>query len=375
MINDPSSLPQIDLNQADTPALTTLPGIGPKLAERIIRYREEVHPFEEAIEITAVPGISEKIYHQFADRVMVSLPGELAVAEELSDEVEESIPQAEEPDGIAEIETEDVTPTVEAEVAVQETKKASPIQARQEEVYIVQADEEEESVADADLEEGYILSPEEPEDKSGFRRPWLLMLVGTLLGTFLTLLILFLLNGGTLRIDDRIDKNAKVLELGDELSTLQRENDNLSGKIDELEAQVKQFEALSTRLQNTEAEIQILKQARDKLTGEVENMQEETSAMATRVITLEEQAGKLNEQVTTLEEDNAQVKEVIDELQTETGRFDDFLTRLRDLLLVVQGEPDALQASPTVSPTDVTSTPLATPTPTPTPILTPTPAS
>ena len=44
MTKDPSSLPQIDLNQADAQTLTTLPGIGPKLAERIIHYREEIHP-------------------------------------------------------------------------------------------------------------------------------------------------------------------------------------------------------------------------------------------------------------------------------------------------------------------------------------------
>ena len=74
MTNDPSSLPQVDLNQADVQTLTTLPGIGAKLAERIIRYREEFHLFEEAVEITAVPGISERIYRQFADRVMVSIP-------------------------------------------------------------------------------------------------------------------------------------------------------------------------------------------------------------------------------------------------------------------------------------------------------------
>ena len=93
--------------------------------------------------------------------------------------------------------------------------------------------------------------------------------------------------------------------------------------------------------------------------------------MATRVITLEEQAATLSDQVATLEEDSEQVKEIIDELQTETGRFDGFLTNLRDLLLAVQGVPDELPASPTVSPTDVTSTPE----PTPTPTLTPTPTN
>ena len=77
MKNNPSTPPQINLNQADLETLTTLPGIGPALAARIIRFREEAHPFEEAIDIIAVPGISQKMYHQFADRVTVSSPGQV----------------------------------------------------------------------------------------------------------------------------------------------------------------------------------------------------------------------------------------------------------------------------------------------------------
>ncbi len=39
MADNASSLPQIDLNQANLDTLKTLPGIGHKLAERIIRFR------------------------------------------------------------------------------------------------------------------------------------------------------------------------------------------------------------------------------------------------------------------------------------------------------------------------------------------------
>ncbi|VAW42661.1 hypothetical protein MNBD_CHLOROFLEXI01-4275 [hydrothermal vent metagenome] len=63
---------KIDINSANAETLTTISGIGPALAQRIIEYRETVHPFEEVIELTAVPGISEKMVRSFADRVTVS---------------------------------------------------------------------------------------------------------------------------------------------------------------------------------------------------------------------------------------------------------------------------------------------------------------
>jgi len=61
----------IDINTADVATLTTISGIGPALAERIIEYRETVHPFEEVIELAAVPGISEKMVRSFEEFVTV----------------------------------------------------------------------------------------------------------------------------------------------------------------------------------------------------------------------------------------------------------------------------------------------------------------
>ncbi len=62
---------KIDINTADLATLTTISGIGPALAERIIEYRETVHPFEEVIELAAVPGISEKMVRDFEELVTV----------------------------------------------------------------------------------------------------------------------------------------------------------------------------------------------------------------------------------------------------------------------------------------------------------------
>lgn len=65
---------KININLADAATLSTLPGIGPAIAQRIIEYRETVHPFEEVIELAAVPGISEKMVRTFEASVTVE-PG------------------------------------------------------------------------------------------------------------------------------------------------------------------------------------------------------------------------------------------------------------------------------------------------------------
>lgn len=62
---------RIDLNHADAETLQQLPGIGPKRAEAIIRYREEYGIFTTTHEITKVPGIGEELYEQIKDLVTV----------------------------------------------------------------------------------------------------------------------------------------------------------------------------------------------------------------------------------------------------------------------------------------------------------------
>ena len=62
---------KIDINTANAETLATISGVGPALAARIIEYRETVHPFEEVIELAAVPGISEKMVRNFEAELVV----------------------------------------------------------------------------------------------------------------------------------------------------------------------------------------------------------------------------------------------------------------------------------------------------------------
>ncbi len=61
----------IDVNTASQEELETLPGIGPKLAGRIIAYREENGPFTTAEELCEGSGIGEKLLEKIREWIVV----------------------------------------------------------------------------------------------------------------------------------------------------------------------------------------------------------------------------------------------------------------------------------------------------------------
>ena|SRR3989338_1993756 len=60
-------LGKVDLNSADKALLISIPGIGEKLAERIIRYRAKQGSFKEASELKNIRGISDNKYELIKD--------------------------------------------------------------------------------------------------------------------------------------------------------------------------------------------------------------------------------------------------------------------------------------------------------------------
>ncbi len=62
---------KIDLNSANTSELETLPGIGEKLAARIISYREEHGPFQTVEQLTKVEGIGPKKFEDIQPKVTI----------------------------------------------------------------------------------------------------------------------------------------------------------------------------------------------------------------------------------------------------------------------------------------------------------------
>ena len=56
-LNDDGTLHSIEINSASMRGLTLLPGIGPIIAERIVRMRDSVGSFESVDELLAIKGI------------------------------------------------------------------------------------------------------------------------------------------------------------------------------------------------------------------------------------------------------------------------------------------------------------------------------
>jgi len=63
---------KVDLNQASASELQKLPGVGEKVAQRILEYREANGPFRAPEELMNVRGIGEKTYMNLEAYVTLS---------------------------------------------------------------------------------------------------------------------------------------------------------------------------------------------------------------------------------------------------------------------------------------------------------------
>jgi len=69
MVCAPPDLAKIDLNSANKEKLCVIPGIGEKLAMRIIEYRRKQGGFSETEELIQVDGIGDGKYEKLAEWV------------------------------------------------------------------------------------------------------------------------------------------------------------------------------------------------------------------------------------------------------------------------------------------------------------------
>lgn len=62
---------KINLNQADLQSLVSVPGIGEKLAERIIKHREAKVEFKDIEELKEIKGISKSKFELIKDYFII----------------------------------------------------------------------------------------------------------------------------------------------------------------------------------------------------------------------------------------------------------------------------------------------------------------
>lgn len=333
---------KIDLNTATDEELRQLPGIGKVLAARIVNYREEIHPFEETIEIVAVRGISEPMYAKFSDRLTVGPIGEAQA------EVEAEIREL---------------PLREPEMDESAGDPALPSSPVEEEVPI---------------------SPPTPAPppvaapRAGWGRFLFVGLVSATAGAILALLVLLGLNGtldylggNALRpvwtqageIEDRMDLLSMDLTLvRGRLEAVQ----DLNLRLDDAEASIRQ---LKDSLVAAQVEMDDLSFTLNAMRSEMTNLREDLDGMAGQVGTLRQRADLAEEQLAILNEDLQALGVVVD-------RFDTFLGGLRALLNESLGPPTPtpwVTITPGTSnamtpyPPIITVIPMTTPTATPSP--------
>ena len=70
----PAPTAKVNINTATVEQLTTLPGVGPKLAARIVEYRQKSGSFRSTQDLMNVKGIGEKNFAKIESWLSVGEP-------------------------------------------------------------------------------------------------------------------------------------------------------------------------------------------------------------------------------------------------------------------------------------------------------------
>jgi len=292
----------VNLNTAAVEELSRLPGIGAKLAGRIVEYRTKVHPFRETAEITQVRGVSAALYAGIADLLTV---GSVEPVPWVEPEVPALPAEPEVPALVVEPETPALPVGVEAPVLAVEPDAAVPVVEPEAPAAVFR------KVPPAPPPSAPLSRPRPaPEPRRGAGWPALLTvgLVSAIAGACLALVLLLAING--------------TLEFGpsDAVREVQARARQLDGQAGELGASLRQMQGrlddVDSRLAAAQAELRAVNQEMARVGGDVETFQG-------RLRAIEAQFGGLAE-------DLQAVRQV-------ARRFDAFLSGLRELLDQAQG--------------------------------------
>ena len=371
----------VDLNQANLETLMTLPGISHDLAQQIIEYRETVRPFTEASEILAIQDMSEHIYEGIVDKIVVSLQNHEAIGAPNEQDAEEDsanltdLLHGQFSDAARIVNNDDEEPQLfDVSIFSDQVKGSEDILTQAETVAAAMANQDDVAISNTQYNEDNVsdlsILETEPSFSDGisaaitrkpaqsiwnsrdFWNPWLLLTVGILGGTILTLLILQAVNGTLV-----IENHPVVHGLNNHLTTLETQNTALrselaamQGTLDTLADQRKQD---NDRLQTAELSVQSLLKTSTGLSDQTALLEEDMANLAVNINALNESLTTLDQSVTALDNNKDQVTNLdqavtnlrnsLAELSDSTLTMMDDITTLKDNTNAVQAEFHTLQ--------------------------------
>ena len=365
----PQAAYPVDLNLASQELLEALPGIGPKLATRIITYRQAHGPFASVDDITRVSGIGPALLQQLRPRLTVmhlagpqgkalatatEQKGEEmtenadleemveAEAEILTEETDMAVqpdegsslpsPIVEESQPGAGVEEEAITPPSEPEVV--ETKE--PAEAEEEAITPPPEPEAVETEEPAEAEEEAApeapVEPTRPYKRGAWIWPAVIgALAGAILGAVLALLIFAAINGAVdIRNSDAIlSVEGEISALEVKLNAVQSDVGTLQGDVGGLRERVEVLSGLTPRM--------------DAVEQTVTRLEKSTTDLQDRVDTLDTTVSQLEANV-------EQINTTLEAVRAQTQKAMDFFDGLRSLLGRIFGSATPEPESRTLRP-------------------------
>jgi competence protein ComEA len=272
--------PQLNPNLADIETLSTIPGIGPALAGRIVESR----PFSSPEDMMRVPGINTK----FLKKIKPSLQFEVVESMESSFMVEEEL-EANEESSEMDLPSDDNVDMLSALVAVPESK----------ELMIVEEQEHEPSnEPQPKTENGTKEKESTPEYLTRSQARWMAFnsgLFAFVLAVALSLGLIASLNGGL-----RFASASQAGDFAFQLEGLKSQAETISGDVTGLRTRMDNLETLGGRVSS-------LEEASGDLEGEL-------NALSENLDGFNQQVESLVSKVTGLQEDSTKYQSFLDGL-------------------------------------------------------------
>lgn len=278
---------KLDINSVSTEDLTTLPGIGPQIASRIITAR----PFTDLQDMGRVEGIGSQMLERLDPLITFSQPiiNELGSAnriqsegELVSEEMESLQNGGTQVDEILESDQDDSSGKT-----ADESAEAAAAMLEKEPGQITEEPPDVDSKSAEETKTPVGNYPTRAVSRGGI---WLMVIgsgvLAVILSLALSLGVLMSINGSL-----RYTRPAELTQLSQRVDGLNTQIDTLQQDIQGIQTRLGNLEALSGRIKAVEQQSNQLKEDVDKASSQIETLTSDVSELSTDVQTLQNQIG------------------------------------------------------------------------------------